>query len=169
MIHSNLTSENQKWEFKHQHFRRGAVNDLQNIKRKSAKSHHQYLSPSIVGSSMSNSSMGRLILGRYPHQKTGDDSYRRNEKLILVKSNNSDSGAVTGDQQWHKSLSEKDYQSDPLYQHVLQMENRIHQLSQSHDDLKNETDQLRAILTSRNSASIISKGMMNANTYIHFI
>ncbi|KAI9305454.1 HSF-type DNA-binding-domain-containing protein, partial [Cunninghamella echinulata] len=35
MIHSNLTTESQKWEFKHQHFRRGAVDELQNIKRKS--------------------------------------------------------------------------------------------------------------------------------------
>ncbi|ORZ06715.1 HSF-type DNA-binding-domain-containing protein, partial [Absidia repens] len=34
MIHSNLTSESQKWEFRHQNFRRGAVEELQNIKRK---------------------------------------------------------------------------------------------------------------------------------------
>lgn len=37
MIHSNLTSDNQTWEFKHPHFKRGAVEDLQNIKRKSTK------------------------------------------------------------------------------------------------------------------------------------
>ncbi|KAI9265126.1 HSF-type DNA-binding-domain-containing protein [Phascolomyces articulosus] len=40
MIHSNLTTESQNWEFKHPHFRRGAVEDLKNIKRKSAKSRH---------------------------------------------------------------------------------------------------------------------------------
>ncbi|KAI7905107.1 HSF-type DNA-binding-domain-containing protein [Cokeromyces recurvatus] len=40
LIHSNLTNENQTWEFKHPNFRRGAVNDLQHIKRKSAKSQH---------------------------------------------------------------------------------------------------------------------------------
>ncbi|KAI7864536.1 HSF-type DNA-binding-domain-containing protein, partial [Spinellus fusiger] len=34
MIHSNLTNETQTWEFRHPHFRRGAVDDLQNIKRK---------------------------------------------------------------------------------------------------------------------------------------
>ncbi|OAD02374.1 heat shock factor-type transcription factor, partial [Mucor lusitanicus CBS 277.49] len=37
LIHSNLTNENQTWEFKHPNFRRGAVGDLQHIKRKSAK------------------------------------------------------------------------------------------------------------------------------------
>ncbi|CDS12879.1 hypothetical protein LRAMOSA05063 [Lichtheimia ramosa] len=41
MIHSNLTNENQNWEFRHPSFKRGAVDDLKNIKRKSAKSRHQ--------------------------------------------------------------------------------------------------------------------------------
>lgn len=40
MIHSNLTNENQNWEFRHPYFRRGAIEDLKNIKRKSAKSRH---------------------------------------------------------------------------------------------------------------------------------
>ncbi|KAI9317004.1 HSF-type DNA-binding-domain-containing protein [Dichotomocladium elegans] len=40
MIHSNLTAESQNWEFRHPHFRRGAVDELKNIKRKSAKSRH---------------------------------------------------------------------------------------------------------------------------------
>jgi hypothetical protein len=37
MIHLNLTSDTQTWEFKHPHFKRGEVDDLQNIKRKSTK------------------------------------------------------------------------------------------------------------------------------------
>lgn len=37
MIHSNLTSDNQTWEFKHPHFKRGEIEELQNIKRKSTK------------------------------------------------------------------------------------------------------------------------------------
>lgn len=43
LIHSNLTNENQTWEFKHPHFKRGAVGDLQHIKRKSAKTQLQHL------------------------------------------------------------------------------------------------------------------------------
>ena len=38
MIHSNLRNENQMWEFRHPHFRRGEVEDLRNIKRKSVRS-----------------------------------------------------------------------------------------------------------------------------------
>lgn len=37
MIHSNLTSDNQTWEFKHPYFKRGEIDDLQYIKRKSAR------------------------------------------------------------------------------------------------------------------------------------
>lgn len=37
MIHSNMRNENQTWEFRHPHFQRGQVQDLQNIKRKSVK------------------------------------------------------------------------------------------------------------------------------------
>ncbi|RCI01990.1 hypothetical protein CU098_004755 [Rhizopus stolonifer] len=43
LIHSNLNNENQTWEFKHPHFRRGAIGDLQNIKRKNAKTQLQQL------------------------------------------------------------------------------------------------------------------------------
>lgn len=43
LIHSNLTNENQTWEFKHPNFRRGAVGDLQYIKRKSPKNHQSIL------------------------------------------------------------------------------------------------------------------------------
>ncbi|KAI9322361.1 HSF-type DNA-binding-domain-containing protein [Dichotomocladium elegans] len=38
MIHSNLKNENQTWEFRHPHFRKGAIDDLRNIKRKSVRS-----------------------------------------------------------------------------------------------------------------------------------
>ncbi|KAI7883547.1 hypothetical protein K492DRAFT_50449 [Lichtheimia hyalospora FSU 10163] len=41
MIYSNLSSDNQNWEFRHPSFRRGAVEELKNIKRKSVKSRHQ--------------------------------------------------------------------------------------------------------------------------------
>ncbi|OBZ83020.1 Heat shock factor protein [Choanephora cucurbitarum] len=47
MIHSNLTSDNQTWEFKHPHFKRGEIEDLQHIKRKSAKPSTTSLPPRI--------------------------------------------------------------------------------------------------------------------------
>ncbi|ORY97415.1 HSF-type DNA-binding-domain-containing protein [Syncephalastrum racemosum] len=41
MIHSNLRSENQTWEFRHPQFRKGAIEDLQKIKRKSVKGNNR--------------------------------------------------------------------------------------------------------------------------------
>ncbi|CAO3639058.1 unnamed protein product [Mucor hiemalis] len=49
MIHSNLTSDSQTWEFKHPHFRRGEIEDLQNIKRKSTKSSFSSLPSRLPG------------------------------------------------------------------------------------------------------------------------
>ncbi|KAF7729549.1 hypothetical protein EC973_004224 [Apophysomyces ossiformis] len=41
IVHSNLSSENETWEFKHPVFRQGAVEQLHTIKRKSTKAQHQ--------------------------------------------------------------------------------------------------------------------------------
>lgn len=50
MIHSNnLTNENQNWEFQHPHFRRGAIDELKLIKRRSAKSRHHFQADSPSG------------------------------------------------------------------------------------------------------------------------
>jgi hypothetical protein len=66
MIHSNLTSDNQTWEFKHPHFKRGGIEDLQNIKRKSTKPNFSSL-PSRISSTGSNIASARL-----PSENDGD-------------------------------------------------------------------------------------------------
>lgn len=71
MIHSNLTSDNQTWEFKHPHFKQGQVDELQNIKRKSTK-------PSFA----SASSPLRIPLTR-PPSENDDDIYGPMYKHIL--------------------------------------------------------------------------------------
>lgn len=164
MIHSNLTSESQKWEFKHQNFRRGAIDELQNIKRKSAKSHHQYLPPTSTGSLLSRSVMGRLLLGDFPqqHQKASDNTgaYQRGNKPVMTKSkNNNDTDRTisnndSGNERNSRFSAVSDHQIDPLYEHVLQIEDRLRHLSKSHGNLKSETEGLRAMLTQRNSVSV---------------
>ncbi|KAG2202397.1 hypothetical protein INT47_008868, partial [Mucor saturninus] len=71
MIHSNLTSDNQTWEFKHPHFKRGEVEELQNIKRKSTK-------PSFATAT----SPSRIPLTRLPSDND-DDVYGPLYKHIL--------------------------------------------------------------------------------------
>ncbi|SAM00203.1 hypothetical protein [Absidia glauca] len=162
MIHSNLTSESQKWEFKHQNFRRGAIDELQNIKRKSAKSHHQYLPGSVTGSLLSRPSMGRLHLDdfsqqQYQLQATNEpvSVYQRGNKPSMIKNTNDSNRTISnsdiGDERTNRSSAALDHQPDPLYGHVLQIEDRLRHLSKSHGNLKSEIDQLKAMLTQRNS------------------
>jgi hypothetical protein len=164
MIHSNLTSESQKWEFKHQNFRRGAIDELQYIKRKSAKSHHHnYLPGSITGSLLSRSSMGRLHLDDFSQQQLQTTTepvspYQRGNKPSMIKntddSNRTISNSDVGDDRTSRSSAALDHQPDPLYDHVLQIEDRLRHLSKSHGKLKSEIDGLKAMLTQRNSVSV---------------
>ncbi|ORZ25434.1 HSF-type DNA-binding-domain-containing protein [Absidia repens] len=143
MIHSNLTSECQKWEFRHQNFRRGAVEELQNIKRKSAKSHHQYLAAAMPTSSVSTSSMGRLLLGSGHLQQ--QSKYQHQSRSSTNRSNQLDENYVN-------DPSSMDLQPNPIYQHVIRLEDRISQISQSHESLKSETDELKLLLTKQQTA-----------------
>ncbi|KAI8150350.1 hypothetical protein BJV82DRAFT_18111 [Fennellomyces sp. T-0311] len=95
MIHSNLTTENQNWEFRHPHFRRGAIEDLKNIKRKSAKSRHHL--------------QQRAPLSTY--QTEGDE-----------------------------------YLYGPMYKHILDMEERLHNMSKAYEVLHHQTSSLRSVL-----------------------
>ena len=96
MIHSNLTTESQNWEFKHPHFRRGAVEDLKNIKRKSAKSRHHL--------------QHRPPLSAYPNE--GDE-----------------------------------YLYGPMYKHILEMEERLHNMIKAYEVLHVQTTSLKSLLS----------------------
>ncbi|GAA5800015.1 hypothetical protein HPULCUR_005436 [Helicostylum pulchrum] len=96
MIHSNLTSDNQTWEFKHPHFKRGDIEDLQNIKRKSTK-------PAYNASPRNSSNRAST--------ETDDGIY------------------------------------GPMYKHILHIEDRLHHVTRSYEILKNETNNLKYLLT----------------------
>jgi hypothetical protein len=168
MIHSNLTSESQKWEFKHPNFRRGAIDELQNIKRKSAKSHHQYLPAAIPTSSISTSSMGRLLLGSGHHQQQSSHyQHQLAQQSGGSRSNKSDDNIMN-------DTSRMDGQPNPIYQHVIRLEDRVSQISQSHEILKNETDELKTLLTKQQTVSVfiilfLGRDMVHDSNFIYFI
>ncbi|SAM03359.1 hypothetical protein [Absidia glauca] len=146
MIHSNLTSECQKWEFRHQNFRRGAIEELQNIKRKSAKSHHQYLPPSMAASPVSTSSMGRLLLGGHSNQQQAQPYQQPSMQKHI-------GGHVSQvDNKLSTSASAEKLHSNTLCQQVMRMEDRMNKISESHDSLKTETNKLRIILSRQHIA-----------------
>ncbi|KAI8967715.1 HSF-type DNA-binding-domain-containing protein [Mycotypha africana] len=87
MIHSNLTSDNQTWEFKHPHFKKGEIEELQNIKRKTTKPNYglsgRYGSPSaaaaVHGGLAGNAPPGRF----FPSAENEDEFYKPMYKHIL--------------------------------------------------------------------------------------
>ncbi|KAI8994760.1 HSF-type DNA-binding-domain-containing protein [Pilobolus umbonatus] len=124
MIHSNLTTDNQTWEFKHPNFRKGAIEDLQNIKRKNTKQ----FSP--LPSRMSAISR--------PPGDNDDDIY------------------------------------GPMYKHILHIEDRLHQVSRSHEILKCETNSLRDLIVHQqkvigNLASLLSDSLKDDGMYQNHI
>lgn len=158
MIHSNLTSECQKWEFRHQNFRRGAIEELQNIKRKSAKSHHQYLPSSMAASPVSTSSMGRLLLGGHSNQQQSQPyQHPSMQKHIGASSSQIDNKLAI-------STSTDKLHSNTLCQQVMRMEDRMNKISQSHDSLKTETNELRTILSRQH---IVSKAVAQEDPMTH--
>ncbi|KAI8098505.1 HSF-type DNA-binding-domain-containing protein [Halteromyces radiatus] len=161
MIHSNLTSESQKWEFRHQHFRRGAINELQNIKRKSAKSHHQYLSP--TSSPVSTSSVGRLLLNTSSHQQSTQDQQQQQSNQQF--GGNHGEHNLYDDKYSLDPINRVD-QSNPIYHHILRLEDRVRLVSHSHTSLKNETERLKSILLRQQDAmQDIADVLLNISKY----
>jgi hypothetical protein len=102
MIHSNLNSDNQTWEFKHPHFKKGEVDDLQNIKRKSTKPSYSGLPARASNTSRAQSDNDEDIYGpMYKHILHIEDRLHHVSKSyeILKGETNSLRGLVTKQQQ----------------------------------------------------------------------
>lgn len=102
MIHSNLNSDNQTWEFKHPHFKRGEIDDLQNIKRKSTKPIYSNLPARVSNASRIQSNNDEDIYGpMYKHMLHIEDRLHHVSRSyeILKNETNSLRGLLTKQQQ----------------------------------------------------------------------
>ncbi|KAI7908087.1 HSF-type DNA-binding-domain-containing protein [Cokeromyces recurvatus] len=117
MIHSNLTSDNQTWEFKHPHFKKGNIEGLQNIKRKSAKT------------AFSNAQK-RLL-------NNGNCSNSGSSSINSYESHNDNFRAKF-------EIDEDIYGS--FYKHILHIEDRLQRITRSYEILNNETNSLRELV-----------------------
>lgn len=82
LIHSNLTNENQTWEFKHPNFRKGAIGDLQHIKRKNAKTQQQLLFQQHKLKEQKQQLQQEEEIPLTPIQDILSDDYKQNTPLI---------------------------------------------------------------------------------------
>ncbi|KAI8098986.1 HSF-type DNA-binding-domain-containing protein [Halteromyces radiatus] len=80
MIHSNISFDNQTWDFKHPHFKRGDFQSLSLVKRKSVKSSSTTISSPSSSSSSYNTSQNDIINTKSQQQPSQQcDSFDEND------------------------------------------------------------------------------------------
>ncbi|ORX42935.1 hypothetical protein DM01DRAFT_1411735 [Hesseltinella vesiculosa] len=131
IIHSNLTSENQKWEFRHEHFRRGATSALQNIKRKSAKSHHHY-SPALMAAAVQPLAMSTASIS-----------------LLTTTTSSSSASSIHAVIDPAGASPQDALDPSSSFQH---MESKMYGLLQAYHLLKDETDHLKTTVSIQQTA-----------------
>ncbi|KAI8889762.1 hypothetical protein K501DRAFT_237959, partial [Backusella circina FSU 941] len=123
LIHSNLTNESQTWEFKHPNFRKGAVGDLQHIKRKNAKTQQQLL---------------------FQQQKLKDQQQQQQQQQLQEEE-----FPLTPLQD---VLSDDDKQNTTLIDHIIKIEDQLVGVSKTCELLFNEVVNLRMIVSKQHDA-----------------
>ncbi|ORZ18856.1 HSF-type DNA-binding-domain-containing protein [Absidia repens] len=133
MIHSNLSFENQTWDFKHPHFKRGDFQAMTLVKRKSVRSAPGPALSSAPGPSSSPSS----LLLQHNQQSTsgpgGMDGIVESQQQQQQPSH-SDFGTVDDDA------------GGGVEQRVVQLDRQVLQVSQSVNRLVSEMQDIKSII-----------------------
>lgn len=128
LIHSNLTNENQTWEFKHPNFRKGAVGDLQHIKRKSAKT--QLPSP------------------QFNFNNNNSDCQYTPLQNITTKAEEQQQQQETSSQENNSN------NNSPVIKHILRIEEHLLGVTKSCESLFNEVVHLRMVVSKQQDVGI---------------
>ncbi|KAL7308581.1 Flocculation suppression protein [Mucor circinelloides] len=128
LIHSNLTNENQTWEFKHPNFRRGAVGDLQHIKRKSAKTQQLQLQQQLQQQQQQQEQQQRDLQVQHREQEQREQQQQQREEQ----------------QQY--------YVNNTVIKHILRIEDHLLGVTKSCEQLFNEVVHLRMVVSKQQDA-----------------
>lgn len=140
LIHSNLTNENQTWEFKHPNFRKGAVGDLQHIKRKSAKA--QLPSPQFNFNSSNNNNINTINT----NNNSNDSQYTPLQNTIKADEQQRE--------QPQETLSgDNSNNNSPVIKHILRIEEHLLGVTKSCESLFNEVVHLRMVVSKQQDVS----------------
>ncbi|KAI8385658.1 HSF-type DNA-binding-domain-containing protein [Blakeslea trispora] len=138
LIHSNLTNENQTWEFKHPNFRRGGVDDLQNIKRKNAKANQAHWQQNYQRSLQHES--------QHPIRSFGTN----NDNIHSIENANQNRDT-----------------NDAVIKHILRIEEHLLGVTRSCEQLFSEVAHLRMVVSKQQNAmqdlvDVVSSSRSNA-------
>ncbi|KAI7891827.1 HSF-type DNA-binding-domain-containing protein [Mucor mucedo] len=168
LIHSNLTNENQTWEFKHPNFRKGAVGDLQHIKRKSAKTQLQ-ASPQFNFNSNESSytppSKADEQQQQQQNQQQNQQQQNQNQQQQnqnQQQQNQNQQQQNHNQQQYQQQQQHQQHQQDmsngdnnnnsPVIKHILRIEEHLLGVTKSCESLFNEVVHLRMVVSKQQDA-----------------
>lgn len=154
LIHSNLTNENQTWEFKHPNFRKGAVGDLQHIKRKSAKTQQLQLQQQLQQQAQQAQAQ------QQPQQQQQQLQYNNNNFNNNSNNLNNSNDYTQQQQQQQTSSNIKDEDNtdnnninNPVISHILRIEQHLLGVTKSCESLFNEVVHLRMVVSKQQDVS----------------
>lgn len=131
LVHSNLTNESQTWEFKHPNFRRGAVGDLQHIKRKSPKSQ-------------------QVLLQQQRQQQQQAQQFAQQQAAQQQ--------ADQQHQDMTDMYTEDQNKSDTIIKYIQRIEHHLSGVSSSCEQLFNEVVHLRMVVSKQQDVRLKKKG-----------
>lgn len=159
LIHSNLTNENQTWEFKHPNFRRGAVGDLQHIKRKSAKTQQLQLQQQLQQQQQQQQQQQRDLQMQHheQEQREAQQQQREEQHEQYINSAGNNSNNNNNDNNYSNFKQEDADMQDnnnPVIKHILRIEDHLLGVTKSCEQLFNEVVHLRMVVSKQQDVSV---------------
>ncbi|KAL9553933.1 hypothetical protein MBANPS3_003049 [Mucor bainieri] len=153
LIHSNLTNENQTWEFKHPNFRRGAVGDLQHIKRKSAKTQQIQLQQQLQQQQQQQEQQQRDLQIQHREQEQREQQQQqREEQQQNYYVNNTGNRNENTFQNINAEVADMQDNTNPVIKHILRIEDHLLGVTKSCEQLFNEVVHLRMVVSKQQDA-----------------
>jgi hypothetical protein len=182
LIHSNLTNENQTWEFKHPNFRKGAVGDLQNIKRKSAKIQQLQLQQQLQQQAQAQAQQQQQQQQQYNNNSNNNNNNYNNDSSSSASysSHQQQQQQQQHKQQYNQQQQQQEQQQqqqtsiqdedtmmngdntdsksnndNPVINHILRIEQHLLGVTKSCESLINEVLHLRMVVSKQQDVSIL--------------
>ncbi|KAI8075671.1 HSF-type DNA-binding-domain-containing protein [Thamnidium elegans] len=152
LIHSNLTNENQTWEFKHPNFRKGAVGDLQHIKRKSAKTQLQQLQQQHQQHQQQQQNTQQQQAQYNFNNNLNTNSNNNSNGDCRYSSHNNDLKSDDDSFQDNMNSNDINNSNSPVIKHILRIEEHLLGVTKSCESLFNEVVHLRMVVSKQQDA-----------------
>lgn len=172
LIHSNLTNENQTWEFKHPNFRRGAVGDLQHIKRKSAKTQQLQLQQQLQQQQQQQEQQQRDLQQQHQEQEQREQQQQQREaqqqQYYVTNTGNRNENTFSNIKSEDADMQDN---NNPVIKHILRIEDHLLGVTKSCEQLFNEVVHLRMVVSKQQDVScsflIPFLGVSNRGAWVH--